>query len=250
MSLAQENGNLVTFAVLQFRRTLSLSDSRTLFSSRNCIRVFGFICGFGDSRESPMGPIRLVYGLTVSTFPDVMAGLLLAHVALKVPGHEGLWLLAYPWGVFWAVAPDLDAALQIFSHGELDTRHRDRIHKPLVLVGIALLSALVFPFFGLIAAACLVAHFLDYSIGNDTGWGIKWLWPFSENQYGFFQVKDGRRRPIAIWTPREIAKIRPLPLNEWLEKCYIHFCFSSVRSWVSLTLAIGIVTPGIAARIW
>ena len=188
-----------------------------------------------------MGLIRLLYGLSVSTFPDVMAGLLVAHVALKVPGYETLWLWAYPWGVFWAVAPDLDAALQIFSDGKLDTHHRDLTHKPLAQVGIALVAAVAFPFFGLIAAACLVAHFLDDSIGNDTGWGIKWLWPFSENQYGFFQVKDGRRRVLAIWTPDEIAKIRPLPLNEWLEKCYIHVCFSSVRSWLQLTLAITII---------
>jgi len=179
-----------------------------------------------------MGRIKMFYGLGVAILPDVGAGILVAHVACKIFG-EAWW--AYILGPVFALIPDFDAALQPLLKKKLDTRHRDMMHKPLVLLGAALGVTAVFPFIGSIIFVSLLMHFLHDSIGNEkeVGWGLRWLWPLSNNQYAFFRVKDERWRFIAVWTPSEIAQISPIGLKEWLETNYIHLCPSSIRAWAS-----------------
>jgi hypothetical protein len=67
--------------------------------------------------------------------------------------------------------------------------HRDVAHYP---VAYLILSLVVYFLFGHIWATSFfiltMLHFVHDSLG--IGWGVKWLWPFSEKTYKFFSQEN------------------------------------------------------------
>lgn len=119
-------------------------------------------------------------------FLDIGVGIL---SAIFVSGYFGLHLndLLVVGGVFFALGPDMDFIFHFIHNGvsREDYQHRNMIHYPLLYLPIG--TFLVYLMGGeswaalfFIASAC---HFVHDSIA--IGWGIKWLYPFSNKNYVF-----------------------------------------------------------------
>lgn len=93
-------------------------------------------------------------------------------------------------GVLFALLPDIDFQYALFRYrGWRNThaliRHREILHYPLAYLpigaAIGLLAGWEWAALFLLAS---LGHFLHDSIG--LGWGVAWLWPFTNKSYTFF----------------------------------------------------------------
>ncbi|MEK7481921.1 MAG: metal-dependent hydrolase [Patescibacteria group bacterium] len=97
--------------------------------------------------------------------------------------------------VIFALLPDIDFLFYLIKNksGEEDYRHRDISHYPLIFIPIGMIALL---FFGkewsLLFSVSSFLHFVHDSIG--IGWGIKWLYPFSTNNFAFLYLYSGKEK--------------------------------------------------------
>jgi hypothetical protein len=107
-----------------------------------------------------------------------------------------------------------------------DHKHRDLIHYPLLYLPIG--SIIAYIIFGKIWAIAFLTssffHFLHDSIG--IGWGIKWLFPFSNNSYSFFylysaKIKKGLRKTVFIFNEKNLPDmVREHGDKDWVKNIY------------------------------
>ncbi|MBI4120492.1 MAG: metal-dependent hydrolase [Parcubacteria group bacterium] len=141
-------------------------------------------------------------------FLDIGVGIILSMIFGRWLGVEltGGFVLA---GIAFALLPDTDVFVELWQRrGKLGGRtqgfHRTITHYPLLYVPVVVLVWIIWgAVWATFLGAAVLAHFLHDSVG--TGWGIKWLWPFSQNRYKFFAGKDGRQSAnfIVSWAPEE-----------------------------------------------
>lgn len=110
-----------------------------------------------------------------------------------------------------------------FQLNKLSYKHRDLLHYPILFLPLGSLLVLFLSnyFFSLLFLLCSLFHFLHDSFG--VGWGIKWLWPFSNKNFKLFSRKHPtkKRRLIISWTPEELEKEVQAIGDNWLK--YYHF---------------------------
>ncbi len=96
-------------------------------------------------------------------------------------------------GIAFALLPDIDFIYSVARHWRNNEssneraiiKHRDLVHYPLIYLPLGGLIALSFgPAYSLLFLFASLGHFIHDSIG--IGWGIPWLWPFTERNYTFF----------------------------------------------------------------
>jgi hypothetical protein len=158
---------------------------------------------------------------------DFGHGILLTIVTLHLFGVEpAVWYFIF--GLLFSVLPDLDGVKEFLRHRKIDAGehgdHRDGLHYPLVWVVIGAIMFLINPLVGTLFTLCVLAHFMNDSWG--TGWGVVWLWPFSNRSYKLFSHKNADADTsmtslIASWDPvakNEAAK--RLGNRNWLEDIY------------------------------
>lgn len=145
---------------------------------------------------------------------DIIAGIVLAHTVGYFFGFEPSMLHVLI-GIVCALLPDLDFLYHYFKTSEVSaykghTRdHREGLHYPLLYIPIG--GMCVWVLFGDVWAVLFIlgslSHFLHDSAG--IGWGIKWLFPLTANNYKFFCEKDGTlsKRLVVFWTPQELESI-------------------------------------------
>jgi membrane-bound metal-dependent hydrolase YbcI (DUF457 family) len=134
----------------------------------------------------------------------VFAAIIFAH-AMSVPLN---WQILAA-SILFSLMPDIDFAIYFFKRKRLDEfahEHRDITHNPIIYIVVGFIVAS----FWSVAVAWLFAalsfwHFLHDSIPEGGGWGIRWLYPFSNKYYKFFAGKDGKsaRQFVVSWTPSE-----------------------------------------------
>ena len=110
------------------------------------------------------------------------------HVPLSVA-----WIFA---GIFFALAPDIDALINFiqFRSTKHAYHHRDLLHLPLVYVPVGTLVVNFFnPNFSLLFLICSLAHFVHDSIG--IGWGVQWLWPLNTDHFSFLYLYQPTGKP-------------------------------------------------------
>lgn len=102
-------------------------------------------------------------------------------------------------GILFVLLPDSDFVYFFFKRRKDknrpgDYKHRDYIHYPLLYLSIG--SLLFYLIFGKEVAVlfcfCSLAHFIHDSIA--IGWGIKWLFPFSKNNFAFLYLHSGKKK--------------------------------------------------------
>ncbi len=119
-------------------------------------------------------------------------------------------------GIIFALLPDLDIIVDLTmrvlrKRKRLD--HREVWHYPLIFIpSVALLIYLVSsPIYVFMFVMITLLHFLHDSMG--IGWGVYWLYPFSDKRYSFiyqydvFKHKFEPKKLVYSWTPQEVQKL-------------------------------------------
>ncbi|MEK7500640.1 MAG: metal-dependent hydrolase [Patescibacteria group bacterium] len=144
-------------------------------------------------------------------FLDIGVGIILSVIFSRWFGVELTgWLVAA--GIIFALLPDADVFVELWQRrgklgGKIQGFHRTFTHYPLMYLPLVLaVFIMAGGFWALFLGLGALAHLLHDSVG--TGWGIKWLWPFSKKRYKFFADKDGSvsANLIVSWTPAEWKK--------------------------------------------
>jgi hypothetical protein len=116
---------------------------------------------------------------------DIIFGLIIAILSNFTFGTPESKAAALLFGVFCALAPDIDFIIYIFRNkfkiDQFAHEHRDLLHKPLFFIAIGIPLFLISPEMGMIWIIGTLYHFIHDTI--DGGWGIMWLYPFSRNYY-------------------------------------------------------------------
>lgn len=160
-----------------------------------------------------------------------LASLAVLHIAgIPVQGNEPLVL----WGIFVAVAPDLDmffsfAKIRSFTIDNARANHRKYLsHRPLVWFALSVPLILDGPseswrLAGILLLVGSWSHFLLDSLQ----YGVMWLWPFSHR---LIALRDtGKNLPIAdhrffqFWKAFLTSYIREFRLTAIAEVCVIIF---------------------------
>lgn len=133
-------------------------------------------------------------------------------------------------GIAFALLPDIDFLYALGRRGWRDThaviRHREYLHYPLAYILIGLAAA---PLIGTAWAALFLlaslGHFIHDSIG--LGWGVAWLWPFTDKSYTFLYryTAPGKRLPrrfLYRWSREDMDRlIDEYRDANWLKNIYL-----------------------------
>ena len=116
-------------------------------------------------------------------FLDIAVGMLLALAACSRGMRLSPKLVLCSIG--FALLPDLDAVLHLTLYGNVNGEHRALLHLPLLFVALTLPVLAVWgrKWAGLFLAGTMW-HFVHDSVL--IGFGVKWLWPFSDRWHKFF----------------------------------------------------------------
>lgn len=159
-------------------------------------------------------------------FLDIGIGIFLAVFLPKIFGLGLSYWLVFA-GALFALAPDLDVFVELAKRGRIGGRvqghHRELTHFPLTYFPfIFAVYYLGGSFYAWLFGLAVLAHFLHDSVGM--GWGIKWLWPFSQRSYKFFSEKDGRfsTNLIVSWRSDELNETIALYGDDhWFRNYYL-----------------------------
>jgi hypothetical protein len=160
---------------------------------------------------------------------DIGIGIILGLLVNSIFGLE-LELNFALLGALFALFPDIDYLLTKLSSSRSEARHREVLHRPLLLVpfGTLLLLLINLPIAVLFALGTL-AHLMHDSIG--IGWGVAWLYPFNKNAFSFFyhlSNNNGKPRPdhklMHIWHPSKIDHLHEeFGDPNWIKNIYFKF---------------------------
>ncbi len=157
---------------------------------------------------------------------DFGHGMLLTILFLTIFNIEPT-VMYFVLGMTFSVLPDLDGAKELLRYGGVDAGehgdHRDGLHYPIIWVALGSVIVFIDPFIGTLFVLCTLTHFLNDSWG--TGWGIEWLWPFSDKSFKFFSRNNADadvtlKQLVTSWDPKEKNETaQRLGNRNWLE-CY------------------------------
>lgn len=159
---------------------------------------------------------------------DIGIGIFAAIIVSKLFSLELTPLLVGA-GIGFALLPDIDFIYSLVRNGHSNhravARHRDIIHYPLIYLPLGALFAMPFGFqWSFLFLLASLGHFLHDSIG--IGWGIPWLWPFTQKNYSFFYrySPPGKKFPqrlIHRWERSELDRlIDEYGDPDWLRNIY------------------------------
>lgn len=131
-------------------------------------------------------------------------------------------------GALFSLVPDLDVFVELAKRGKIGGRvqghHRELTHFPLSYIPVIFLIYLWRgPVLGWLFSLTVLAHFLHDSVGM--GWGIQWLWPFSNRAYKFFSEKDGSfsKNFVVSWQSQELKEvIAEYGDDHWFKNYYLN----------------------------
>lgn len=130
--------------------------------------------------------------------------------------------------VIFNYLPDSDIPVELIQRGRIGGRehgfHREATHTPLIYIPISFIVYLTFGFqWTVIFITGVYLHIIFDSLGG--GWGIKWLWPFSNNRYKFFANKENGKfsaNSIAVWSKKEFKEMSlKHGDDDWFKNIYL-----------------------------
>jgi len=136
-------------------------------------------------------------------------------------------------GVSFAMIPDIDFILHLIKTKFKDTshEHREILHYPILFFGLGLPLLL---FIGVQKEIIwLFVLGVSWHFINDTttiGYGIQWLWPFSNKYLSMFNFHNTPNKPklpfrlFNIWSPKEVDDIaKKYGDPDWIKNIYFKF---------------------------
>lgn len=148
--------------------------------------------------------------------------------------------------IAFGLLPDFDMSVEIFQdgafRGKRDKFHRKITHFPILYIPIVPVVFYKYGhFWGYLFTLNLISHFLHDTIG--TGWGLKWLWPFSKRNFKIFSNPvHGHldKKFLVSWDPKALKiSMENYGDTEWFRNLYL--TFSNVLLFELLVLGIGLV---------
>lgn len=172
-------------------------------------------------------------------FMDIGFGILLSFFVGNIYGltiTKGFIFL----GIFFTLLPDVDflltknSIIRKFIGGHRSATHFPSIH----LFTTAILWMLFGEVVALLYFLGVFVHLLHDSIF--LGWGIKWLWPFSQKSFSFFHDKGGRiTKDILTWLPENEAQIKAeYSSPNWVRDFYFSFSIISILEYGIFVIAL------------
>lgn len=160
---------------------------------------------------------------------DIGIGIFSAIIVSKLFGIE-LSPLLLGAGMVLANLPDIDGVYTFMRNGndfKAVSRHRELIHYPLIYLPVGALLALPFGAeWSVLFLLASTGHFLHDSIG--IGWGIPWLWPFTNNNYSFLYKYMPRyhqhhpRKLLYVWERDRMDElIERYGDRNWFQNIYV-----------------------------
>ena len=141
-------------------------------------------------------------------FLDLGVGIIITYLSTRLFG-EAFDVHTILVGLCFVLIPDVDFLPHVFvNKGVNNTRlniHRELTHYPIVHLPIFITILAIFgEFYGFLYFVSVLFHFVHDSLW--TGWGIKWLWPFSKRNYKFLADTAGKVswNPVVSWSPEEL----------------------------------------------
>jgi len=172
---------------------------------------------------------------------DIAAGILISVGIAHLFGASLTWLLVII-GILAALFPDLDTLTRFFPERHVIRRivgvHRGLLHRPLFVILLSCLAFFAGPLIGTIVVCGVIYHLV-----HDTfflGWGIKWLWPFSELSISIFHDRRGSFVPYAlVWQPEDDARIKAeYSTDDWVQTFYFRPTLISLTEYPGLVIAL------------
>lgn len=177
-------------------------------------------------------------------FMDIGMGILIALGVASVFGVAPTPEVVI-FGVLFALLPDIDFFLtRIAAIRKVIGEHRSATHFPLVHLVV---SMVMYIFFGKVFATLyFICTF--YHLVHDTlflGWGIKWLWPYSNKSLSIFHDKGGViTSEVLVWGPEDDRRIR----NEYASPNWVRDFY--LRPGIIAFPEYGIFLAGFAALLY
>ncbi|HCU70437.1 MAG TPA: hypothetical protein DIC35_01630 [Candidatus Moranbacteria bacterium] len=126
---------------------------------------------------------------------DIIFGLIIATLSNFAIGTSESKTAALIFGVFCALAPDIDFIIYILRKklkiDQFTHEHRDLFHKPIFFIILGMLLLMLSPELGTIWLIGTIYHLIHDTF--DGGWGIMWLYPFS-----------GKYFTLASYSPQKV----------------------------------------------
>lgn len=192
---------------------------------------------------------------------DWANGLFAVLFASLITGTEVVWW-HFLIGLALAHSPDLDAVGELLRRGKVSSSavhakdHREGLHYPVLWLlggcGVVWLAG----YWGWVFVCATMLHFVNDCYG--TGWGVKWLWPLSRDNYKFLgrrvnqlkymmhesglweQVSHDERRLclFVVWKQKELPDyIVRYGTDDWIEACYLKLNWMAVTEYLFFIVA-------------
>jgi hypothetical protein len=148
-------------------------------------------------------------------------------------------------GVLFALLPDIDFLLtRIAAIRNVIGEHRSATHFPLLHLVVSMIMYMLFG--KVLATLYFICTF--YHLVHDTlflGWGIKWLWPYSNKALSIFHDKGGViTSDILVWGTDEDKRVRTEYASpNWVRDFYLRPSIIAFSEY-------GIFLAGLAALIY
>lgn len=152
-------------------------------------------------------------------------------------------------GVFAALAPDMDFIYHLLSGGTMkdDHRHREVFHKPYFLAaGWLVISLVADASLAWLFVVGALGHFVHDSIG--IGWGVQWLAPLKSDHYTFFYRVHTADKPappkrrLYVWPNKDIDELnRRYGDEQWFKNTYLKWHPFAVFELAVFLLALGLL---------
>lgn len=193
--------------------------------------------------------LRTLIGAGINVSADMAFGIIIMTAAGKAFG------LDVPFYFYFAVAtpffgfaclPDADALLKIVRKERIDN-HRTITHYPVFMIpAVCLITFLVSLAFGadiifwtIVAACCLIIHYLHDTIGRDVDSGIKWLAPWNKQPMKFFTWQSGKFQLVRAFSKEELKRPKEdSDIETWAEKYYLRPTRESIFSVTIFIIAV------------
>ncbi|MEK7090036.1 MAG: metal-dependent hydrolase, partial [Patescibacteria group bacterium] len=172
-----------------------------------------------------MATLVFIGAMGFSALIDIVMAVAIMHYTASFFDLSLLWYHYFIIAPLIGALPDLDAFSQLFSEKKIDDAHHSFMHWPPLMIAIGFFGGFLFsPFWGTAIAFSWLAHYVHDSCCLD--FGLKWLWPFTNNQYHFFGNKPlGKKsgfRIVHIYVPTELEGLKDqfIELEPWLKEVY------------------------------
>ena len=210
-----------------------------------------------------MATLVFIGAMGFSALLDMAMAVAITYAITSFFGLSLSWHHYFVVAPFIGIFPDFDALFQLSSSGKTDDAHHTILHRPLLMAAIGFLGGAFFfgyPWGFIMMLSWLAHHFHDSCCLD---FGLKWLWPFSNNSFHFGgrqslgKKESARFRLVHAYTPEELEQLKSqfIDVQTWLKLIYYQpTVYSITELLIAATLLFCVLIfspyPEVATPVW